>query len=408
MKEAKKKSIKKEIKTALKYADSIIATLREPFLVLNKNLRVVSINRSFLSTFKVTEKETIGQLLPDLSNRQWNIPKLIQLLKDILPKKTVVENYEVEHEFKQIGYRIMNLNACRLRVSRKIAMAITKSGREEELILLAIEDVTEIKKFKEVAAEKNRLELDLKQQKKLDKMKTEFISVASHQLRTPLTGIQWAAERFLRKEKLISPRGKEYLDDIQETSHRLSNLVDLLLNVSRIEEGRLSISPSHLEIVSFIESYLDECTALCDRKNITLVFKKHPKTLKANTDKSLVRYIVQSIVSNAIEYSLKGGKIEIFLEKKNNKFLFTIKDTGIGIPKKEQAGIFDKFFRGSNAKLIKTDGTGLGLYLAKQATELLGGKIWFKSAKNKGTTFYVELLLKASLKGGRRVLREKI
>ncbi|MFH1112111.1 MAG: hypothetical protein V1712_03545 [Patescibacteria group bacterium] len=117
MKEIKKtKQTGKEVEIALKYANSIITTLREPFLVINKNLRIVSANNSFYAVFEVAEKETIGQLLPNLGNGQWNIPKLIHLLKEILPQKTVVTNYEVEHEFKTIGHRIMNLNACQLPV----------------------------------------------------------------------------------------------------------------------------------------------------------------------------------------------------------------------------------------------------------------------------------------------------
>ena len=147
-----KKQTEDEIQIVLNYANSIIATLREPFLVIDKNLRVVSVNRSFCITFKVTEKESVGKLLPNLGNKQWNIPKLIHLLKEILPQKTVVKDYEVEHDFKIIGHRIMNLNARQLRVPRKIAGLIIKAEEEEEeeeeeeLILLAVEDITEMKK----------------------------------------------------------------------------------------------------------------------------------------------------------------------------------------------------------------------------------------------------------------------
>ncbi len=134
------------IKVLLGYANSIIATLREPFLVLDKKLQVISANRVFYTTFKVTEKNTIGRLLPDLGNRQWNIPKLLQLLKEIIPEKKVVKDYEVEHKFQQIGERVMRLNARHLRVPKKIAAIITAGVREEEgeeeLILLAIEDIT--------------------------------------------------------------------------------------------------------------------------------------------------------------------------------------------------------------------------------------------------------------------------
>lgn len=134
----------------LVYANSIIATLREPFLVLDKNLRVISANQAFFTIFEVAEKDTLGQLLPDLGNRQWDVPKLIQLLKEIIPERKIVKDYKVDHKFEYIGERSMILNACRLRVSKKIAAIITteaaeeegKGEEEEELILVAIEDIT--------------------------------------------------------------------------------------------------------------------------------------------------------------------------------------------------------------------------------------------------------------------------
>ncbi len=144
----------------LHYANNIIATLREPFLVLDKNLKVVSTNQAFLTTFKVVEKDTLGRLLLDLGNRQWNIPKLLLLLKEILPAKKVVKDYEVEHIFEQIGERIMVLNACEVVIPKKI-VGILEAGtpaaeeeeEEEELILLAIEDITVRRKVEQIAAE---------------------------------------------------------------------------------------------------------------------------------------------------------------------------------------------------------------------------------------------------------------
>jgi len=146
-----------KIETLLEYANSIIATLREPFLVLDKNLRIITANRAFYVTFEVTEKDTISWPLPDLGNRQWNIPKLLTLLKKILPEKKVVKDYEIELKLEQIGQRVMNLNACQLRVPKKIAAIIAaeeeaaaaEEEEEEELILLAIEDITERKRLLE-------------------------------------------------------------------------------------------------------------------------------------------------------------------------------------------------------------------------------------------------------------------
>ena len=150
MKDKKQKGELK-IEVLLEYANSIIATLREPFLVLDKNLRVISANQAFYTIFEVTEKDIMGRPLPDLGNRQWDIPKLLQLLKEIIPEKKVVKDYEVEHKFKLIGERIMRLNARHLRVPKQVASIITAGVREEEeeLILLAIEDITERKRLQE-------------------------------------------------------------------------------------------------------------------------------------------------------------------------------------------------------------------------------------------------------------------
>ncbi|MFZ2054453.1 MAG: PAS domain S-box protein [Candidatus Aminicenantales bacterium] len=147
------------IKVLLEYANSIIATLREPFLVLDKNLQIISANRIFYTTFEVKEKDTIGRLLPDLGNSQWNVPKLLQLLKEVIPEKKIVKDYEIEHIFEQIGRRVMLLNAHQLRVPKHVAAVIAAGVRkeggggeeeeEEKLILLAIENITERKRMQE-------------------------------------------------------------------------------------------------------------------------------------------------------------------------------------------------------------------------------------------------------------------
>jgi signal transduction histidine kinase len=212
-------------------------------------------------------------------------------------------------------------------------------------------------------------------------------------MRTPLTGIQWVVERFTKKEKL-TPKGKEYLEDIHTSAKQLIGLVDLLLNLSRIESGRVGITPEPLEVIGFIKDFLGETTPLRDKKGLKISFEDHPAELAVITDKSAVRNIVQSLVSNAIEYTEAGGSIDIAVQKGDRVFTITVRDTGIGIPQAEQPHIFDKFVRASNAKLYKTDGTGIGLYIAAQAVSRLGGKIWFESEEHKGSTFHVELPLK--------------
>ena len=244
---------------------------------------------------------------------------------------------------------------------------------------------------------------DITKRKDLEKMKSEFITIASHQLRTPLTSIKWVIELFSKKEKLTK-QGQEYLNDIHEAASNLTELVNILLNVSRIEEGNVGIYPKRLELVGFLENYLNNIEHLYKNKKITVSYT-HPKEIISITDSRAFRNIIQSLISNSIEYTPEGGKIDITLDKKNDLVLLKIEDNGIGIPKDEQENIAKKFTRGSNAKLIKTDGTGMGLYIAYKAVELLGGKIWFESSgSNKGTTFYVQLPVESSSKEGTKNL----
>ena len=236
------------------------------------------------------------------------------------------------------------------------------------------------------------IERDISREKDIDRAKSEFISVASHQLRTPMTGIKWVVERFLKKEKL-SKKGREYMEEIHTATENLSDLVDSLLNISRIESaGGLSIIPESVELVSYLESFVAEMQLIAEQKGVTTTFDKHPEKMDIVTDANMLRNIVQSLVSNAIEYTPTGGSVSVSLEEaEKDSFIFTVKDTGIGIPKEEQPKMFEKFHRASNAQLVKTDGTGLGLYITKQAVETAGGRVSFRSEVGKGTTFYVEL-----------------
>ncbi len=405
MKKIKKtKQTEKEIEIVLRYAESIIATLREPFLVINKNLRIVSANHSFCITFKVAKKETIGQLLPNLGNGQWNIPKLIHLLKEILPQKIVITDYEIEHEFETIGHRIMNLNACQLRIPKKIAILITEEEEEEEeLILLAIEDITKRKKAEkkvaQLAAAAEMARRELEQQKKIDRAKTEFISLAAHQLRTPLTAIRWYFED-LKSEEIgkLNPKQKDYSAKGLESTIRMIRLVNDLLNVSRLETGHLVINPQPTDLIKLVENIITENTTLVKTKNCQLIFIKPKGGLPLiKVDPILINQVINNLISNSVRYLKKQkGKVEVILEKNPPNILLSIKDNGIGIPQKVQKRIFSKLFRADNAVKMATDGTGLGLYIAKMIIDACGGKIWFSSKENKGTTFCFTLPLAGS------------
>lgn len=231
---------------------------------------------------------------------------------------------------------------------------------------------------------------DVTKEMAIDQAKSKFVLLASHQLRTPLTGIEWTIERFLKKEKLTI-EGKKYLDDIHFSAKRLSVLVKLLLNVSRIESGSISTVPESVDLVSLIDDCVNEHQILCAKGSISCTFQKHPEKLVVTVDRNLIEYIVQNLISNAIAYTLAGGKVEILLEEKEHSVLITAKDSGIGILKKDGEHIFEKFFRAFDAIKIKPDGTGLGLYIVRESAGLLGGRIWFESEEGKGSAFFVEI-----------------
>ncbi len=209
------------IKGLLEYTNGIVATLREPFLVLDKKLRIISTNHAFYTTFKVTEKNTIGELLPDLGNRQWNIPELLQLLKEIILEKKVVKDYEVEHKFERIGQRTISLNARHLRIPKQVAGIAAAGVREEELVLLAIEDVTERKRLQaelKESEERYRRAFETSQDGLLFVHKTKGSILDSNESIQELLGYSSAE---LSKKKLWEIGIVKDDKDFQETVSRL-------------------------------------------------------------------------------------------------------------------------------------------------------------------------------------------
>jgi len=244
------------------------------------------------------------------------------------------------------------------------------------------------------------IERDITREKEIDKMKTEFVSVASHQLRTPLTAIKWYVEEIYNGELgKLNKDQKDYLKQILESNERMIRLVNDLLNVSRLESGRVTIEPTPTDLIGLINSIISECVVLAKARNCELKFIK-PKTKlpEINIDPSLIRQVVNNLMSNAIKYSKVGGGkslVIVELSKKPPNVIISVKDEGIGIAKEHQHRVFDKFFRADNAIKSETEGTGLGLYIAKMIVEDSGGKIWFKS-NDQGTTFTFSLPLAGS------------
>ena len=240
---------------------------------------------------------------------------------------------------------------------------------------------------------------DISKEKEIDLAKTEFVSLASHQLRTPLTAIKWILEELLLDKKL-SHQQREFLLDALESNKRMIVLVNDLLNVSRLEAGKLRITPVKTDINDLVQQVINETLPLCQENKQTIEFKGADKAFIIDVDPQLLRQIISNLLSNSIKYSGPKTSILIKIKKTKTKVIFSISDQGIGIPKKQQARLFQKFFRTNEAIKRSTSGSGLGLYIIKQVIDAMHGQITFKSVENKGSTFTVSLPLKSPTKTG--------
>lgn len=238
---------------------------------------------------------------------------------------------------------------------------------------------------------------DTTREREIDRQKTEFISVASHQLRTPLGSMKWNLE-MLGKGYYgeVSEEAKKILTDALDTNERTIKLVNSLLDISRIEQGRVPNHPIDADIRQIIEETLKEVQPLAEAKNQILRFET-TETPVVHLDAGRLREVIENIISNAIKYTPKDGKVEVSLKTDEENFTIEVADSGMGIPVKEQFKVFSRFFRAENAINQEPNGSGFGLFVVKSYVEAWGGKVWFKSPttpEGTGTTFYLQIPLK--------------
>ena len=234
---------------------------------------------------------------------------------------------------------------------------------------------------------------DVSKEREVDRAKTEFVSLASHQLRTPLSSVNWFAEMLLAGDAgKLTKQQNEFIQKIYDGNQRMVDLVNALLNVSRIELGTFSVEPEPTDIVEISKSVIEELTPQVKEKKLKIE-EKYEKIPKFSADPKLVRIVLQNLLSNAVKYTPEKGKVSADISLKNNNILIEIKDSGYGIPKDQQDKIFTKLFRADNVREKETEGTGLGLYIVKSIVDNSGGSISFDSAEDKGTTFHVSLPL---------------
>jgi PAS domain S-box-containing protein len=350
--------------------EAILASIGDGLVVVDKEGKISYINKSFEEMLGWKSHEIIGKSMVEVVPREdaQGVEVLFKerILTQVLLGKKFVSN--LNNPFYYI-----RKDKTRFPASSIVAPVVLKTK-----IIGAVEVFRDITKENEV-----------------DKAKTEFVSLASHQLRTPLSTVSWYSEMLLAGDVgEVTPDQKKYLEEIYRGNQRMVDLVNTLLDVSRIEMGTFIVESKLTDIVKLAQEVIDEHKLQIKDKRIKFFsyFGTHIPHIRA--DPKILRMVIQNLLSNAVKYTPEGGRVEILISlEKDKSILLKVRDTGYGIPKNQQDKIFSKLFRADNVIGKDTEGTGLGLYIAKSIVEQSGGKISFESSENKGTTFFVTLPL---------------
>lgn len=235
---------------------------------------------------------------------------------------------------------------------------------------------------------------DITQEKAVDTAKSEFVSLASHQLRTPLSAVRWYTEMLLAGDAgKITKKQTRYLTEVYRGIERMVELVGALLNVSRLDLGTFIVEPEETNIIELIRSVIDEQASAIDEKKLSVALDADEAIPLISIDRRLMRMVLENLISNAVKYTPDKGSVSCVVSQRreNHELLIEVTDTGMGIPQEQYPDIFSKLFRADNVKQTDTEGTGLGLYIVKSIIEHAGGTIWFESELGTGTSFYMSL-----------------
>ncbi|PSB26771.1 hypothetical protein C7B69_11330 [filamentous cyanobacterium Phorm 46] len=372
---------------AKNYAETIVETVVQPLLVLYLNLRAITANHAFYETFQVTPAQTEHRSIFDLGNGQWNIPGLRSILEAILAENAEFQDIEIEHDFEQIGQRIMVLSARKM-----------PAIGDTQMILLAIEDITE---QKHLETERSLLIQSQSARRAAaeaaNRAKDEFLSVLSHELRTPLNAmIGWA--QLLRLKKFDEAKTQEALRTIERSAKAQNQLIDDILDVSRITTGKFRLNRYLIELNPLVQNAIGLVRLAAEAKNIQLESSLSPLTAKVLGDPSRLQQALWNLLSNAIKFTPAGGRVEIALECIDGMAQIQIRDTGKGIHPDFLPHVFERFRQADSSYSRKDSGLGLGLSIVSHLVELHGGTVDADSSgEGQGATFTVRLPLRTDI-----------
>ena len=356
---------------AREYAESIIDTVREPLIVLDQDLRVVTASRSFYDVFRVKPEETVEQLIYDLGNEQWNIPKLRGLLETILPQKTTFENYEVEHDFAGIGKRVMLLNA------RQIQRVLGK----ERIILLAIEDITE-KKTLERGGVKARDAAEA-----ANKELEAFSYSVSHDLRSPLRSIDGFSLALLEDyQDKLDDTARSYLDRVRKATQHMGRLIDDMLKLSRVT--RSDFHHESVDLSTMVRDIFEKLKEENPARTVDMIIREG---VFVSGDPALLKIALENLLDNAWKFTGKKSQpqLEFGTTVKDGKAACFVRDNGAGFDMAYANKLFGAFQRLHTSR--EFPGTGIGLATVQRIINRHGGQVWAEAEVGKGATLFFAL-----------------
>jgi PAS domain S-box-containing protein len=348
-------------------SDALIASVGEAMIATDEYGKITRINQPALDFLEMTDEEVMGKNFLNIFHA-YDMNG-----NDIEPMRRPIMRSLVDG-------RPVNVN-----------MQYAKKDGSRSPVMVTVSPI--ILKDKPIGA----IEIfrDITREQQIDRAKTEFVSLASHQLRTPLTAIRWYVELLL-KETMgpLTPEQRESLEEIHISNLRMIELVSALLSVARIEVGTLTAAPEPLLITQLAHEVVTELKPQILEKEMLFSEKYDPAIPSTPLDPDLTRIVFQNLLTNAIKYTPKGGSVSLQIDCDGKYIMIKISDTGYGVPKNQQKQLFTKLFRADNVREKDTDGTGLGLYIVQSIVKNAKGKIWFDSIEGEGSTFYVWLPVK--------------
>lgn len=357
--------LRRERQVMLKLAqhdEAILNSIGEGLISFDNSGKIERVNSVLLKMFGYTEAEMVGQHFSSVFNAVDANGVVIPIEKRPLTKALK----EGKNIFNTEAFWYVRKDGTSFPVKYTVA-PIKLNG-----ILIGLIEV-----IRDVTADME-----------LDRQKDEFVSLTSHQLRTPLTAIRLFVE-MLSDEQVgkLNVVQHDYINKVADSTRRMIALVGDFLNNSRIDLGRLRIEPEMTKLDKFVGDYVDELQPVAAERNIALTYS--PNNLPhVPIDRNLYGQIVHNLLTNAIRYTPEGGNVSVAIKGSAKGYILSVADTGIGIPKAAQAKLFQRFFRAENAVLMQGEGSGLGLYLVKKILELTGGSITYETTVGKGTTFH--------------------